>query len=138
MKKSMSLLIVLSLLIGIVITVASSHIGGNSSDIKVATNCGYSVSSQTSERTTLSGCLLLTYGWPAKYITSGVKVFLSDYHTEVPNNPSNTSSVIAYTSISRLRFIADWVLWSVSAGLVAAIGTSTLSKSKAKPVRSKK
>lgn len=138
MKKSLPFLVVLSLLIGIVATVATSHIVGTKGVVQVQ-NCGFSVNSQTNQHTTLRYCLLNTYGWPLKYSTSGVEAILRDYHTIVPNNPANASSIIGYTSFSRLRSVADWVVWSVAAGiLVPAASILANTPQRKKSIRKRK
>ncbi|HUC95607.1 MAG TPA: hypothetical protein VMR76_01440 [Candidatus Saccharimonadia bacterium] len=117
MKKSRLFLLVLSLLIGIIVTVATSRVN-TTHDLILGQNCGSSFNSQTDLHTALKPCTLLTYGWPVTYITSGVAVNLLDYHTVYPNNPANITNAIGYTSISRTRFLADWLIWSVAAGIV--------------------
>lgn len=137
MKKTLPFLVVLSLLIGIVVTVSTSCIVGAKGGTQVQ-NCGFSVSSQTDRRTTLSECLLNTYGWPLKCWTSGVDAILRDYHTVVQNNPANASSIIGYTSFSRLRFISDWTIWSIAAGILVSGVSALANTQRPQKTRSKK
>lgn len=112
MKRHMYLLVLLGLFAGLLITISTSRID-SVRERQLNMDCGYSVSRvDPDQRTTLRGCVVNAYGWPAKYATSGVRMMLSDYHTPFPYDPANAGSVIAYTSFSRIRFIADWLLWS--------------------------
>jgi len=130
MKRTIPYLIVLSLLIGIIGAVATTRVSGLKQSSS-SSNCGFSVSSKTNVQTPLKYCLLSTYGWPVKYATSGVVAELRDYHTNVSSDPSNASSFIGFTSFSRLRFVADWAIWSV-AGLVLVMSIDVLSSSSPK------
>lgn len=137
MKKSMSLVLILSLLVGIIVTVATSRVNTESDQI-LGQRCGSSYNSQTGLHTPLRPCTLLTYGWPVTYITSGVAVNLNDYHTVDSANPANITNAIGYTSISRIRFLTDWVIWSVVAGIVL-VGLNAVSNSNSKKLpKSKK
>lgn len=139
MRKSLVTVILASLLIGIIASVATIRIKGPNNSLS-ENNCGFSISSTTGKRTNLKYCLQYHYGWPVKYANSGVDAILRDYHTIVPGSPADAGSIISYASFSSLRFVADWAIWSVAAYIVILIGEvkyKFLTKSKPKKHRSK-
>lgn len=112
-KHHIVLAVLLSLLAGILITVCTSRVD-RPGERNLNTDCGYSLSSANpDQRTDLHHCMLTSYGWPLRYANSGVTAILHDYHTIFPYDPTNAGSIIGYTSFSRLRFTADWMIWSV-------------------------
>jgi len=130
MKKLSLLLIITSLLIGIIVTVGTSRIS-EVKDSNSAQYCGLILNRETGQLVKFSKCPDNTYGYPVKYVTSGVS------STVVANQSEYSSYSVGYTSISRLRFLADWLLWSVVAGVVL-IGLSTATNSSGKKSSKKK
>jgi hypothetical protein len=55
----------------------------------------------------------------------------------VANQSEYSSYSVGYTSISRLRFLADWLLWSVVAGIVL-VGLNAATSSSGKKSSKKK
>lgn len=131
MKRSLLLFIVTSLLIGIIVTVGTSRISG----LKVNVSnqyCGLILNRDTGQLTKFNQCPDNTYGYPFKYVTSGV------ISTVVVNQSEDSSYNVGYTSISRLRFVTDWVLWSVVAGIVVISVNSVISSTDKKTSKKKK
>jgi hypothetical protein len=104
MKKQMPFLIVTSLLMGLIITVATSRI----SWINIhGDTCGHSLyATQDNLGTPINDCNNNEYGWPARYAQSSANVFVLNH-----SGPAG-ATVYTYTSFSRLRVGADWVFWS--------------------------
>jgi hypothetical protein len=125
MKKALSLslslyIVVTSLLIGIVITVGMSRVS-EIKDSSLTRYCGLQVNRQTGVVAKFNTCAVDTYGYPVKYVTSGVS------STIITSQSEYSSYSVGYTSISRLRFVADWALWSVAACVVAVgVGSFTM------------
>jgi len=130
MKKSLLLFIITSLLIGILVTVGTSRLS-EVKDSDLNQSCGFNVNRQTGQLVKFNKCAVNIYGYPVKYVTSGVS------STVVANQSEYSSYSIGYTSFSRLRFSADWLLWSVVAGVVL-IGLSTVTNSSSKKSSKKK
>ena len=111
MKKLSLLFIVTSLLIGIIVTVGTSRISGVK-DSNLNQYCGLNLNRQTGQLIKFNKCAINVYGYPVKYVTSGVS------STVVANQSEYSSYSVGYTSISCLRFLADWLVWSVVGGVV--------------------
>ena len=118
MKKSLLLFLVTSLLIGIVVAVSTSRVTATV-DSNFNQYCGLNLNRQTGQLVKFNKCAVNVYGYPVKYLTSGVS------STVVTNKSEYSSYSVGYTSVSRLRFLADWLVWSVAAGIVV-IGISTV------------
>jgi len=119
MKKSLPLFIVTSLLIGILVTVGTSRVSAVK-DSNLNQSCGLNLNRQTDQLTKFNKCAVNVYGYPVKYVTSGVS------STVITNQSEDSSYSVGYTSVSRSRFLADWLLWSVVAGVVViGLGTAT-------------
>ena len=131
MKKSLPLFIVTSLLIGIIVTVGTSRIT-EVKDSNLNQYCGLNLNRQTSQLIKFNKCAVNAYGYPVKYVTSGVS------STVITNQSEYSSYSVGYTSISRLRFLADWLLWSVAAGVVLIGLSTTANSSSKKPSKKKK
>ena len=127
MKKLLSLFpifIVVSLLIGMIVTVSTSRVSGMR-DGNSAQYCGLIINRQTGQLAKFDKCPDKIYGYPVKYVTSGVS------STVIANQTEYASYSLGYTSFSRLRFLADWSLWSAVSGVVIiGIGAVTSSTSK--------
>ena len=130
MKKSLLLLVVTSLLIGIIVTVGTSRIS-EVKDSNLNQYCGLNLNRQTGQLIKFNTCAVNIYGYPVKYVTSGVS------STVIANQSEYSSYSVGYTSISRLRFLADWLLWSIVGGVVL-IGLNTATNSSGKKLSKKK
>ena len=130
MKKLSLLFIVTGLLIGIIVTVGTSRIS-EVKDSNLNQYCGLNLNRQTGQLIKFNKCAINVYGYPVKYVTSGVS------STVVANQSEYSSYSVGYTSISRLRFLADWLLWSVVAGIVL-VGLNAATSSSGKKLSKKK
>ena|ERR1017187_1080615 len=130
MKKLSLLFIVTGLLIGIIVTVGTSRIS-EVKDSNLNQYCGLNLNRQTGQLIKFNKCAINVYGYPVKYVTSGVS------STVVANQSEYSSYSVGYTSISRLRFLADWFLWSVVAGIVL-VGLNAATSSSGKKLSKKK
>jgi hypothetical protein len=124
MKKKSLVFILTSLLFGLIITVGTSRISGLK-DSHSNQYCGLNLNRQTGQVTKFNRCAINVYGYPVKYVTSGVS------STVIANQSEYSSYSVGYTSFSRLRFVYDWLLWSVLAsGVIAGLGAANKSGSK--------
>ncbi len=130
MKKLSLLFVVTSLLVGVLITVGTSRV---SETVASTSNqyCGLNLNRQTNQIVKFNKCAVNVYGYPVRYVTSGVS------STVIVNQSEYSSYSVGYTSISRLSFIADWLVWSIATGVVL-IGISVASNSNSKQSSKKK
>src|SRR5581483_5552725 len=129
MKKHLPFLITLSLLLGLMITVATTRISWI--NINGGT-CGYSLyATKNTLGKPLHACNYYEYGWPVRYVESSSNVFVLNH-----SGPAG-ATIYSYSSFSRLRIGADWALWSIVSGVVV-FGGAHLHLTQAQPPRKTK
>ena len=105
MKKQLPFIISVCLLLGLMITVATSRISWVNIHGGI---CGHSIyASQDNLGTPINDCNNNEYGWPARYVVSSSTVFVLNHA-----GPAG-ATIISYSSFSRLRIGADWAFWSM-------------------------
>lgn len=131
MKKQMlAFIITISLLTGAIGTTWSARVHSTRPPVgQIGQNCGFSLNLTTQTKTALTGCAETSYGWPAKYLQSGLYEILDNYHTTTPDQPQELASAIVSSEIHAWPLIADWLIWS-AAGFVIISGITILNRSK--------
>ncbi len=122
MKKQISILITLSLLIGLIVCIATTRMY---SKLVTGSTCGQSIYAlQNNIGTPINACNNAEYGWPISYVESSSNIYVLN-HSSGPAG----ATVYSYSSFSRLRVGADWLIWSALSGIIV-FGGAYLMKGK--------
>lgn len=117
MNKVWPFLVSLSLLLGLCATLATTRINATEGGT-ISSTCGISVNTENNQQTLLHNCYFKSYGWPIRFVNSGVNVVLANFHTANALDQSDAHTVTSFTSFSRARIAGDWLFWSVVAGII--------------------